>query len=72
MGPCYQNGAMLRKHLRHKSGASAAGEDSPSCRLARGKLRGVKVNENFNFMNSPRPNLANLSQTVGMGLCKDL
>lgn len=68
---CRQRGVMPRKHLGPEAGAPGAGEGSPSCRLARGKLQGVKVNENFNFISSPGPHLANQSQTVGISLSKD-
>lgn len=58
-------------HEAPETGAPSVGEGSPSCRLARGKLQGVKVNDHFNFISLPGPKLINLSWTVGISLSKD-
>lgn len=49
-GLCWQRGVMPRKRLGPLAGAPGAGEGSPSWGLARAKLQGVEVKENFNFI----------------------
>lgn len=70
-GLCQQRALMTRKDPGPEAEAPGCRQGFTKLKMARGKLQGVRIDQNLNFISSPGPNLENLRYSVEIILSKD-